>query len=332
MRQISLLIIAGGKSSRLGEDKRFVEVGGETLIEKILKKSAAEKFAEIFLCVEENFSEIEMLAEKYHAKILVDEIKNCGPLSAISSGLQKIKNSWALAVSIDQPFFEFEILEPLIKNFSKNLAVIPEVGGKFQMLSAFYHKSAGEIFLQEILSGRRKIFDAVKKIPHEFIKLNCDEKFFNVNTQADLKLARGRAENLSRKIPVISIVADCSGTGKTTFIEKILQNLDLKIGVAKSTHHRIFAEDFSKDSYRFKQAGAKKIYVGEDIFDAVKNFLDVDLILTESRTKKFFPAVEIFRDERKIFDEKVVAAFSSEEIFNNVDYAIKIIKFLAGKS
>ena len=150
-----------------------------------------------------------------------------------------------------------------------------------------------------------------------------------MNTPEDLKLARGRAENLSRKIPIISIVAAQSNTGKTTFIEKILQNLNFKIAVAKSTHHKISEENFSKDSFRFKNSGAKKIYVGENIFDAVKNFSDVDLILTESRTKYFFPAIFLYRDEI-IFDEKFVAAFSSEEIFNNPSDAIKIIKFLAG--
>lgn len=69
---------------------------------------------------------------------------------------------------------------------------------------------------------------------------------------------------------------------------------------------------------------------GENIFYAVKNFSDVDLILTESRTKYFFPAIFLYRTE-KIFDEKIVAAFSSEEIFKNVGDAIKIVKFLSGK-
>ena len=62
----------------------------------------------------------------------------------------------------------------------------------------------------------------------------------------------------------------------------------------------------------------------------MKNFDDVDLILTESRTKNFFPTILIYREE-KIFDEKIVATYSSEEIFNNSDAAIKIIKFLSGK-
>lgn len=327
MREISLLIIAGGKSSRLGEDKRFVEVGGENLLEKILKKSSKENFGEIFLCVEENFSEIEILAKKYHAKILVDEIKNCGPMSGIANGLKKIKNSWALSISADMPFFDFKIFEKI--NFGEEKIIAPISDKKIQTLAAFYHKDLQKFFMNELAQNQRKILTAIKKIPHKFFEIDTENIFFNVNTQEDLKLARGRAENLSRKIPIISIIAPNSGTGKTFFIEKILQNLNLKIGVAKSTHHKIFAENFTKDSYRFRQAGAKKIYVGENIFDAVKNFSDVDLILTESRTKKFFPAILIYRDE-KIFDEKIVASFSSEEILDKIDDAKKIILFLTG--
>ena len=63
-KNFSLVIIAGGKSSRLGRDKRFVEVGGVGLLEKILGK-AAEDFAEIFLCVEENLPALKILAEKF---------------------------------------------------------------------------------------------------------------------------------------------------------------------------------------------------------------------------------------------------------------------------
>lgn len=328
LKKISLLIIAGGKSSRLGEDKRFVEVGGENLLEKILKKSSEMNFSEIFLCVEENFSALKNLAEKYHAKILVDEIKNCGPMSGIANGLQKIQTDWALAISADMPFFDFKIFETI--NFGEEKIIAPIANKKIQTLSAFYHKDLQNFFMSELENNHRKILTSIKKIPHKFFEVSNEKIFFNVNTLADLKLARGRAKNLSRKIPIISITAPCSNTGKTFFIEKILQNLNLKIGVVKSTHHKISEENFTKDSFRFRQAGAKKIYVGEKFFDSVKNFSDVDLILTESRTKKFFPAILIYRDEI-IFDDKIVAAFSSEEILNKIDDAKKIILFLAGK-
>lgn len=327
--KISVLIIAGGKSSRLGEDKRFVEVGGENLLEKILKKSSEMNFSEIFLCVEENFFEIKNLAEKYHAKILVDEIKNCGPMSGIANGLKKIKNSWALAISADMPFFDFEIFREI--NFCDEKIILPIANKKIQTLAAFYHKDLQNFFMNELENNQRKILTAIKKIPHKFFYVSNENIFFNVNTPADLKFARAREKNLSRKIPIISIVAPCSNTGKTFFIEKIIKNFPkMKIGVVKSSHHKIFEENFSKDSERFLKAGAKKIYVGENFFEAAKNFSDLDLILTEGRTKKFFPAILIYRDEI-IFDEKIVAKFSSEEILNEFDRVKQIILFLIGK-
>lgn len=78
---ISLLIIAGGKSSRLGVDKRFVEIGGVGMLENILRKAQAHDFAEKFLCVEEDLPPLKILSERYVAKILVDEIHEAGAKS-----------------------------------------------------------------------------------------------------------------------------------------------------------------------------------------------------------------------------------------------------------
>lgn len=355
--KISLLIIAGGKSSRLGSDKRFVEVGGVGLLENILRKTQAFDFAEIFLCVEEKLPAIKFLAEKFAAKILVDKIKNSGPLAGITNGLAQINSDWALVISADMPFFNFEILQPLTEKFSSTQAIIPVVEKKIQPLAAFYKKNLAEFFSQELLSGQRKILSAIKKIPHEFLEIKNAELFFNVNTPADLKLARGRAENISRSTPIISVTAPNSGTGKTTFIErliKIFSSRGKKIGVIKSDAHGFNLDVDGKDSHRFQIAGAKSVAVvspkkyfliqeideRENFFTVAKKITGVDLILTESRTKNFFPTIFLCRGNREIFpDENIVAIFSSsptasDEIaqFNLNDFfaAENICKFLAG--
>ncbi len=135
------------------------------------------------------------------------------------------------------PFFDFKIFEKI--NFGEEKIILPQVNGKFQPLAAFYHKSVAEIFLKEISLGQRKMITAIKKVQYKILEIGDEKIFFNVNTREDLKLSRGRAENLSRKIPIISIVATESNTCKTTFIEKIIKNLNLRVGVVKSTHHKI---------------------------------------------------------------------------------------------
>ena len=355
---ISLLIIAGGKSSRLGRDKRFIEVGGVGLLENILRKSAALDFAEKFLCVEENLPVLKLLAEKFGAKLLIDTVKNSGPMAGLANGLGKIKTDWAFAISADMPFFDFEILKPLTKNFSAAQAIIPEVGGRRQMLAAFYKKILSEFFSQELSDGQRKIFAAIKKIPHKIAELSCEEIFFNVNTRADLRLARGRAENLSRTTPVISIVAPTSGTGKTTFIERLIKIFSaqgIKIGVIKSDAHGFNLDVEGKDSYKFQSAGAKSVALvspkgwfmiqqtaeRENFLSVAEKMSDVDLILTESRTHGTFPAISLWRGKGEVIaDEKISAIFTSEpktsdEIYqfdiDDTAAAERICKFLSGK-
>jgi len=350
---ISLLIIAGGKSSRIGQDKRFLTLGNRPMLEIILEKTAKLNFNEIFLCVEQNSPKINAMAQKFGANILIDEIKNAGAMSGIANGLKSIKTNWAFAVSADMPFFDFNILNST--NFNDNQAIIPLVNGKFQPLAAFYHKNLANFLLNELLSGQRKIFNAIKKIPHAITEISASELFFNVNTPADLRLARGRAENLSRKTPIIAIVAPNSGTGKTFFIEKLIKTLsaqNISVGVIKSDSHGFNLDIEGKDSQKFQNAGAKSVaVVSPNSFfiiqnDKSANFLEIaekmsaDLILTESRTHETFPAISLWRECGEVIkNEKIAAIFSlkpqkNDDIYqfdlNDIVSAEKIVKFLAG--
>ena len=350
---IALLIIAGGKSSRIGQDKRFIKLGDKNFLEIILEKAAKINFAEKFLCLEENLPIISDLAKKYGAKVLIDEFKDCGAMSGIANGLKNIKTDWALAISADMPFFSFETL--FNANFTDVQAIIPVVGGKNQMLAAFYHKNLAEIFDSELKNEQHKLFWTIKKVPHRFLELTDENSFFNVNTRADLRLARGRFANYLRKTPIISIVAPCSGTGKTTFIEKLIKIFSaqkISVGVIKSDSHGFNLDVEGKDSYKFQNSGAKSVAVvspnGYFLVERVENqnFLSlaekmsVDLILTESRTHEIFPAISLWRGKGEVIkNDKIAAIFTSEpkisnEIYNfeinDVKSAEKICKFLIG--
>ena len=357
-QDISLLIIAGGQSSRLGVDKRFVEVGDVGLLETILRKASSVEFAGKFLCVEEKLSVLQNLALRYGATLLVDEIKNAGPLSALATGLSAVETTWSLAVSADMPFFEFETVAPLSEKFSTLQAVLPEVGGRVQPLASFYRRELSDVFKREVLGGQRKIMSAVKKIPHELVAVEDSVNFFNVNTVGELKLARGRAANLRREIPIITVTAPESGTGKTTFIERLTERLTLrglKVGVIKSDAHNFNLDMSGKDSYRFQEAGARSVAVvsksgwflvnrtteREKLKTVIKHIEGVDIILIETRAHGMFPAVGLWRGlGDKNWREDAVVLFTTEpkEIpellqfdLNDMDVAERICLFLFGR-
>ena len=327
LADVTLLVVAGGRSRRMGEDKRWLDVGGVPLLEGLLQKAAAAGFAEIFLCVEERSERLQALASRYGARILVDETAGQGPVAGLSRGLAASSHTWSFAVSADMPFFSFDAaIELLPKAKGAARAVVPVAEGRCEPLAALYHKETAHVFSAAMAAGERSLRRAAAALE---VPVHAGACFFNVNTPAALRLARGRAANLVRRVPLVSIVAPASGTGKTTFVEKLLPLLTsrgVRVGVVKSDAHGIVLNDGTKDSGRFRAAGASSVAVvapaGFWLYErtqeklsleaAAARMTDVDLVLIETRSHGVFPALSLWRElEEPLLDERVAALFSS---------------------
>lgn len=330
LADVTLLVVAGGRSQRMGEDKRWLDVGGVPLLEGLLQKAVAAGFAEIFLCVEERSERLQDLASRYGARILVDETAGQGPVAGLSRGLAASSRAWSFAVSADMPFFSFDAARELLpKAESMVRAVVPVAGGRCEPLAALYHKETAHVFSAAMAAGERSLRRAAAALLVLDVPVRAGARFFNVNTPAALRLARGRAANLVRRVPIVSIVAPASGTGKTTFVEKLLPLLTsrgVRVGVVKSDAHGIVLNDEAKDSGRFRAAGASSVAVvapeGFWLYERTQEKLSleaaaarmtgVDLVLIETRSHGVFPALSLWRGlEEPLLDERVAALFSS---------------------
>ena len=330
LADVTLLVVAGGRSRRMGEDKRWLDVGGVPLLEGLLKKAAAAGFAEIFLCVEERSERLQDLASRYGARILVDETAGQGPVAGLSRGLAARSHTWSFAVSADMPFFSFDAARELLPKAERMVrAVVPVAEGRCEPLAALYHKETAHVFSAAMAAGERSLRRAAAALFVLEVPVRAGACFFNVNTPAALRLARGRAANLVRRVPIVSIVAPASGTGKTTFVEKLLPLLTargVRVGVVKSDAHGIVLNDGTKDSGRFREAGAASVAVvapaGFWLYERTQEKLSleaaaarmtgVDLVLIETRSHGVFPALSLWRGlEEPLLDERVAALFSS---------------------
>lgn len=358
---LSLLIIAGGKSSRLGKDKRELELGDVSLLETTLRNGKRAGFGEIFLCADAPSPFLEKLAEKYEAALLFDERRGVGPVSGLAKGLSSITADWALSVAGDMPFLDMEELCRFGENLpTGKLALLPIANGRIQPLAAFYHRKAAPCF-------QKALHEDVRKIRHVLESFPCSQReytgssshFFNVNTPADWRLAQGRFANLRRKVPFVSIIAPASGTGKTTFIEKLLPLLhahSIRTGVVKSDSHGFHLDMDGKDSNRFTKAGAASVAVVsphgwfltqttksraalEDIASKMK---DIDLVLTESRSHGTMPALSLWRGKgEQLAGKDVAALFTSspkenatdlyEFHIDSIEKAVELCLFLMGR-
>ena len=219
---LSLLVIAGGKSTRLGRDKRQLQLGDKSLLEITLAKGRNAGFTEIFLCAEAPSPFLTELAEKYGALLLFDEKQGLGPVSGLAQGLKHLTTSWALAMAGDMPFLDLEELCRWGATLpTSELALVPVIQGRLQPLAAFYRRETATYFQKALHDNIRKIRQVLEAFPCNKVEYTgSPSHFFNLNTPADWRLAQGRFANLRRRLPLISITAPASGTGKTSFIEK----------------------------------------------------------------------------------------------------------------
>ena len=332
---LTLVVAAGGRSTRMGRDKRFLPLAGENLLARTLRRGRDAGFAAIVLAAEEARSDLTVLAEEFGAVLVTDETPAQGPAAALAAGLSAAKTEWSLVLSGDMPFYDFALVRELLPEAAgETQVVLPTLLGYWQPLAALYRRDAGAVFAAAIACGDRKLGIILRDLSVRELPLTADAGlFFNVNTPAAYRLALGRLANEGRARPILSIAASASGTGKTTFIERLIPLLaahGVRTAVIKSDSHGFQLDTEGKDTARFTAAGAAAVAVtapkGYFIMqqtDERAGLLDmiakmderfVDVYITESRSRGVLPMLMLMRGTgTPELDERVAAIFEKAE-------------------
>ena len=362
LSDLTLIVAAGGKSTRMGQDKRFLPLDGEPLLARTLRKGRAAGFRGIVLAAEGAQEELTTLAAEYGAMLVTDEIPAQGPAAAIAAGLSAAETEWSLVLSGDMPFYDFELVRTLLPYADGDTQVIlPTLSGYWQPLAALYQRDAGAVFATAIARGDRKLGIILRELTVREVPLTVDAgSFFNVNTPAAYRLALGRLANEQRTKPVLSVAAPASGTGKTTFIEKLIPLLvqrGVRTAVIKSDSHGFDLDTEGKDTARFAAAGAEAVAVssptGYFIQQKTKTRKDfqnliakidthsVELYILESRAHGVLPTFMLDRGMGiPELDERVVAYVTKGRTaetdlltfdLDDMDTAVRLALFLMGR-
>lgn len=189
---MSLIILAGGNSTRLNTNKAFLElIDSKTIIENIVS------------CLKGVFSEIIIVAnnvENYKFlgfRVVPDLIKNKGPLGGIYTGLKTASEERNFVLACDMPFVNVDLVRYMLK-FKEFDAVVPSYEGLIEPLYAVYSKNVLPIIESQIKNNELRINETIKKIK----KIRYTEKeeiekfdkgrlcFFNINSKEDFEKAK----------------------------------------------------------------------------------------------------------------------------------------------
>ncbi len=195
---VASIVLAGGKSSRLGKDKHSEIIAGKTLIKRVIDRLRPLS-AETLIVISQ--SQTTASFSFPDVRIFSDIFPATGPLGGIYTGLMHSRHSHNLVVACDMPFLNATLLHYMIDLSPEFDIVIPRIGDKIEPLHAVYSRNCLDPMRKLLEKGDLKIdhvFDAVKVLFIEEEELNKFDpphlSFFNINTHDDLVQARSLAE------------------------------------------------------------------------------------------------------------------------------------------
>lgn len=192
---ITGIVLAGGKSRRMGNEKGLIELNSKPLIQYAI--DALEPICETIL-ISTNSHFYDFLP---YQKI-TDEFPNSGPMGGIYSCLKASKTDQNLVLSCDMPFIKSQLLADLIENSDGFDIVVPWNGEqRFEPICAFYRKNVESTFLDFMLQKNYKIPDTFERVKTNKYLISEDlpylskDLFFNVNSKEELSVLQGKLKS-----------------------------------------------------------------------------------------------------------------------------------------
>ena len=192
-RQATGIVLAGGRSVRMGKDKASLELSEQTLLSRVVETVS-------LVCPEVIIAGGEQgLADDLGPDVrwVSDPPGSVGPLAGVTAGLQAARHDACLIVACDMPFLNPALLSHLVDRLGTFDAVVPISQGVSQYLHAAYSRSSATTAQALLRLDARSMHEVIVRLQVLYLSeehcsridptgLSC----FNMNTPADLDLAQ----------------------------------------------------------------------------------------------------------------------------------------------
>jgi molybdopterin-guanine dinucleotide biosynthesis protein A len=188
LRNSTVAIQAGGRSSRMGRDKGLVLLAGTPLISHVLARVTG---------LTDNLLLTTNTPERYAQfglRMASDPVPGAGALPGLHTALQAAQGEFVLVVACDMPFLNRKLLTYQLELAAQTDVVVPRWLDRYQTMHAVYRRTSCLAAVENALaSGQKRMisfYDAVEvlEISAETVRqFDPDGRtFFNVNTPDDL--------------------------------------------------------------------------------------------------------------------------------------------------
>lgn len=184
----SLLLLAGGKSSRMGQDKAELLYEGRTFVENLIEKARCLGIEKIYLSGYQG--------ERDDAEVVWDIYPEVGPLGGLHAGLKAVITPYCLLLPVDIPQIPLEFLESMIEEHrkqclnleEKNLPLLLERDGFLEPLIGIYSVKMVDFIEEKIKEQRLSVFRMLKEWGSNSFTTDIPRwKIANINTREDYR-------------------------------------------------------------------------------------------------------------------------------------------------
>jgi molybdopterin-guanine dinucleotide biosynthesis protein A len=187
--ELTGIILAGGKSSRMGREKGLVYFRGKPLIQYGI--DLLSHYTKQILISSSNPDYL-----SFGFEMVPDSVAGQGPAAGIAAALKSSRSIWNIVIACDLPFLQPELIDCLLENSGSFQAVIPIHNGVMEPLAGIYHQelaghfeialSAGELALHRILLANKTkyqdVSQLIQKYPLLFTNFNTLQALDSLNT------------------------------------------------------------------------------------------------------------------------------------------------------
>ncbi len=188
MQPITGIVLAGGKSSRMGSDKALLPIKGVPMLRLVCDRA---------LSICDRVYVVTPWQERYQHLLtercqFIGEVQPMGeanaPILGFAQGLARVKTDWVLLLACDLPQLQIEVLQQWVNqlNNCRAIALLPRHAKGWEPLCGFYRRDGLSTLTEFINTGGRSFQHWLKQQPVQALTVADAQMFFNCNTPDDV--------------------------------------------------------------------------------------------------------------------------------------------------
>lgn len=184
--QITGIVLAGGKSSRMGSDKALLPIDGVPMLRLVCDR-ALNICDRVYVVTPWQERYQDLLPNCQFIREVQPQREDSAPILGFAQGLAQVDTDWVLLLACDLPCLQAQVLLKWAKQLDNStaIALLPRYTMLWQPLCGFYRRDCLSTLTEFISTGGRSFQHWLKQLPVQELTLPDDQMLFNCNTPED---------------------------------------------------------------------------------------------------------------------------------------------------